>query len=146
MKNIFFSILFLIFPFFGTSQVVEVEFGNHLSFNCGLKTSYEEIIDQKNMISKDLMISGKNKYVIDLDNKEITLFYNNIFVGKEKIIEYETKGNLLYITLSDVELLTNKVINSHIIVNTDKTDKNHPYFTFYFKSTIDNTTNGYVSL
>jgi hypothetical protein len=145
MKTISTSVFFVLFSFFSISQIYEVEFGNHFGFNSGKQTSYEEIIKEKNMVSREFLTSGTNKYIIDLDSNVLNLFYNGIFVGKEKILAASTKKDLLFLTISDVEALTNKVIESYMVINKNEQDKIHPRLTFYFISTVDGTSNGYIT-
>ncbi|MFN5878683.1 MAG: hypothetical protein ACK44B_07445 [Flavobacteriales bacterium] len=145
MKTISTSVFFVLFTFFSISQIYEVEFGNHFGFNSGKQTSYEEIIKEENMLYKEFNPSRINKYVFDLDNKEINLFYDGIFVGKEKILSVRTKGELLFFTISDEEALTNKKIESHIVINQNEENKSYPRFTLYFISTVDGTSNGFLA-
>ena len=145
MKTLFTLIFWLLIDFISISQTYEVEFGNHYGFNSGTYSSYEEIIKEKNMVSREFLTSGTNKYIIDLDSNVINLFYNGIFVGKEKILAASTKKDLLFLTISDVEALTNKVIESYMVINKNEQDKIHPRLTFYFISTVDGTSNGYIT-
>lgn len=146
MKNFVFSLIMLFVSFVGFGQVIEVEFSSHIAFNSGSHLSYDDMIKDENMVIKEFKYGGTNKYVIDLDNKQIKLFYNNILVETETIIDYKIKNGLVFISLNDVELLTNKNVVSYIVVNQNEKDKIHPKFTFYFISTVDNTSNGYLSL
>jgi hypothetical protein len=84
--------------------------------------------------------------VIDLDNKLISLYYNGLFLGNDTITNHKITKDLIYVDFNDVESLTGKTVTSHIVLNQNKNNKKFPYFTFYFISTVDNTSNGHISL
>jgi hypothetical protein len=146
MKNIIVSIILLSNTLVGFSQVIEVAFNGGIVFNSGLVHSYEEMIKDENMVLKKYKNGSTNKYVIDLDKKLISLYYNGLFLGSDTITNHKIKKDLIYIDFNDVESLTGKTVTSHIVLNQNKNNKKFPYFTFYFISTVDNTSNGHISL
>ena len=146
MKNLLVALFMVIFSFVSYSQTIEVEFKNHLGFNSGKYSSYEDVIKEKNMLVKEFRSGGTNKYVIHLDTKKIMLFYNDKLIETETVIDYQVKKGLIFITFNDVELLTGEPVNSHIVINQNEKDKKHPKFTFYFISNMNGTSNGYKSL
>ena len=146
MKNIIVSIILLSNTLVGFSQVIEVAFNGGIVFNSGLVHSYEEMIKDENMVLKKYKNGSTNKYVIDLDKKLISLYYNGLFLGSDTITNHKIKKDLIYVDFNDVESLTGKTVTSHIVLNQNKNNKKFPYFTFYFISTIDNTSNGHISL
>jgi len=146
MKNLLVALFTVMFSFVSYSQTIEVEFKNHLGFNSGKYSSYEDVIKEENMLVKEFRSGGTNKYVIHLDTKKIMLFYNDKLIETETVIDYQVKKGLIFITFNDVELLTGEPVNSHIIINQNEKDKKHPKFTFYFISNMNGTSNGYKSL
>jgi len=146
MKNLLVALFTVMFSFVSYSQTIEVEFKNHLGFNSGKYSSYEDVIKEDNMLVKEFRSGGTNKYVIHLDTKKIMLFYNDKLIETETVIDYQVKKGLIFITFNDVELLTGEPVNSHIIINQNEKDKKHPKFTFYFISNMNGTSNGYKSL
>lgn len=146
MKNLIVSIILFSISLVGFSQVIEVAFNGGIVFNSGLVHSYEEMIKDENMVLKKYKNGSTNKYVIDLDKKLISLYYNGLFLGSDTITNHKIKKDLIYIDFNDVESLTGKTVTSHIVLNQNKNNKKFPYFTFYFISTIDNTSNGHISL
>ena len=146
MKNIIVSVILLSNSFVGFSQIIEVVFRGGYVFNSGLIHSYEEMIKDKNMVVKKFKDGSINKYVIDLDNKLISLYYNGLFLGNDTITNHKITKDLIYVDFNDVESLTGKTVTSHIVLNQNKNNKKFPYFTFYFISTVDNTSNGHISL
>lgn len=146
MKTFVSSLFVLMLSFVSFSQVIEIEFKNHLGFNSGSFHSYEDMIKKENMLVTETRTNGVNKYIIDLDNKVGTLFYNNMFIKTVTIVSYKTKGDLIFIDVNDIESLTNKPVISHIVINKNKDNKKYPDFTFYFISTVDNTSNGFMTL
>jgi len=146
MENLLVALFTVMFSFVSYSQTIEVEFKNHLGFNSGKYSSYEDVIKEDNMLVKEFRSGGTNKYVIHLDTKKIMLFYNDKLIETETVIDYQVKKGLIFITFNDVELLTGEPVNSHIIINQNEKDKKHPKFTFYFISNMNGTSNGYKSL
>ena len=146
MKNLLVAFFAVMFSFVSYSQTIEVEFKNHLVFNSGKYSSYEDVIKEENMLVKEFRSGGTNKYVIHLDTKKIMLFYNDKLIETETVIDYQVKKGLIFITFNDVELLTGEPVNSHIIINQNEKDKKHPKFTFYFISKTDGLSNGYKSI
>jgi len=146
MKNLLVALFTVMFSFVSYSQTIEVEFKNHLGFNSGKYSSYEDVIKEENMLVKEFRSGGTNKYVIHLDTKKIMLFYNDKLIETETVIDYQVKKGLIFITFNDVELLTGEPVNSHIVINQNEKDKKHPKFTFYFISNMNGTSNGYKSL
>lgn len=146
MKNLIVSFILLSISFVGFSQVIEVTFNGGISFNSGLVHSYEEMIKEENMVARIPKNGFTNKYVIDLDKKLITLYYNGLLVGRDTITNHKINKDLFYVDFNDVESLTGKTVTSHIVINQNKNNKKLPYFTFYFISTVDNTSNGHISL
>jgi len=145
MKKTLFNFLLLFSPFFCFSQIVEVEFNEFLSFNSGTKTEYKDIINIDNIISKEFSNSGVHKYVFDFTNMVVLYYHNNKLICSDKIINYKKNGDLLNISINDIESLTGKKIVSSIVVNNNK-NNSLPKFTLFFTSTIDGTTNGVHSL
>lgn len=131
MKNIVLLFSFLFSTLTSISQTIEVEFNGHIAFNSGSKHSYEELINESNMVFKEFRSANTNKYVFDLANKEVKLFYGNVFIEKEKITEVKERDGLIFISIND-ELLTGEKIITHIVINKDKNNKRYPEFTFYF--------------
>jgi hypothetical protein len=131
MKKVVLLFSFLFVYLTSISQIIEVEFNNHISFNSGTKHLYDDIIKESNMIFKEFKPSKNNKYVFDLTNKEVKLFYNNTFIEKERITDVKEKGSLIFISIND-ELLTGEKITSNVVLNLDKKNKLYPEFTFYF--------------
>lgn len=146
MKNLILSLVMFVSSFVSFSQVIEVEFGNHIGFNCGQHNTYEEVIRDENILGSEFKIGGTNKYVVDLTEKTVTLYFNGSFIGEESIIDYKMKNGLLYVTMSDVELSTNKKINTYIVINQTNKDNPYPKFTFYFISTVDGSSNGFKTI
>lgn len=146
MKNLLVALFMVMFSFLSYSQTIEVEFKNHLGFNSGKYSSYEDVIKEENMLAKEFRSGGTNKYVIHLDTKKIMLFHNDKLIETETVIDYQVKKGLIFITFNDVELLTGEPVNSHIVINQNEKDKKHPKFTFYFISNMNGTSNGYKSL
>jgi hypothetical protein len=146
MKNLLVALFMVMFSFVSYSQTIEVEFKNHLGFNSGTYSSYEDVIKEENMLVKEFRSGGTNKYVIHLDTKKIMLFYNDKLIETETVIDYQVKKGLIFITFNDVELLTGEPVNSHIVINQNEKDKKHPKFTFYFISKTDGLSNGYKSI
>ena len=146
MKNLLVALFTVMFSFVSYSQTIEVEFKNHLGFNSGKYSSYEDVIKEENMLVKEFRSGGTNKYVIHLDTKKIMLFYNDKLIETETVIDYQVKKGLIFITFNDVELLTGEPVNSHIVINQNEKDKKHHKFTFYFISNMNGTSNGYKSL
>jgi len=146
MKNLLVALFTVMFSFVSYSQTIEVEFKNHLGFNSGKYSSYEDVIKEENMLVKEFRTGGTNKYVIHLDTKKIMLFHNGKLIETETVIDYQVKKGLIFITFNDMELLTGEPVNSHIVINQNEKDKKHPKFTFYFISNMNGTSNGYKSL
>lgn len=146
MKNLLVALFTVMFSFVSYSQTIEVEFKNHLGFNSGKYSSYEDVIKEENMLVKEFRSGGTNKYVIHLDTKKIMLFYNDKLIETETVIDYQVKKGLIFITFNDVELLTGEPVNSHIVINQNEKDKKHPKFTFYFISKTAGLSNGYKSI
>lgn len=142
MKNLILSLVVLVSSFVSFSQVIEVEFDGHMNFNCGEHKTYEEVIDDDNIVGATINSGGTNRYVINLDEKKVTLLYNGRFINEVPIISYKTKNGLLYVTMSDYETPSNKKMNSYIVINQNVKDTRHPKFTYYFISPIDNSSNG----
>lgn len=145
MKKLFVLIVSLLFVIVGVSQVIEISFKEHISFNSGSFHKYEEMIKDENMVFKKLRFGFTNKYIIDLDNRLITMYYNDLLIGSDSITNFYTNKDLLHIEFNDVEYSTGKYISSYIVINQNKNNVNFPYFTFYFISTVTNTSNGYIS-
>jgi hypothetical protein len=146
MKNLLVALFAVMFSFVSYSQTIEVEFKNHLGFNSGKYSSYEDVIKEENMLVKEFRSGGTNKYVIYLDTKKIMLFYNDKLIETETVIDYQVKKGLIFITFNDVELVNGEPVNSYIVINQNKKDKKHPKFTFYFISKADGSSNGYKSI
>ena len=146
MKNLILSSAVLVFSFMSFSQVIEVEFDGHINFNCGEHKTYEEVIDDDNVLGGTFNSGGTNRYVINLDEKKVTLLYNDRFINESSIINYKTKKGLLYITTTSNELLTGKEVVCYLVINQNIKDVLHPKFTYYFISTVDGTSNGAKSI
>ena len=50
MKKLILSSAVLVFSFMSFSQVIEVEFDTHIAINCGEHITYEEVIDDNNIL------------------------------------------------------------------------------------------------
>ena len=146
MKAITSLITFLILHLNSFGQIFEVEFGKHLGFNTSKHWGYEEIIKKENMLNQEFNSGGTNKYVFDVEKKEISLYHNGNFIAKEDLLTFKKKKGLIYITMSDEELLSGKEVISTIVINTDKTDTLHPRFTLYYLSPSNDLTNGYLTI
>jgi len=142
MKNLILSSAVFVLSFISFSQVIEVEFDGHMNFNCGEHKTYEEVIDDDNVLGGTFNSGGNNRYVINLDEKKVTLLYNDRFITESSIINYKTKNGLLYITTTSNELLTGKEVVCYLVINQNVKDTRHPKFTYYFISTVDNSSNG----
>jgi len=142
MKNLILSSAVFVLSFISFSQVIEVEFDGHMNFNCGEHKTYEEVIDDDNVLGGTFNSGGTNRYVINLDEKKVTLLYNDRFITESSIINYKTKNGLLYITTTSNELLTGKEVVCYLVINQNVKDTRHPKFTYYFISTVDNSSNG----
>ena len=145
MKNLILSlvVLFSSLPSFSQYQI---NFGSHIEFNCGKYVTYEEVIKNDNILGSKLKSGGSNTYYLNLDEKVVLIYYNNNFVSQKSVINHKTENGLLFITLSDVDPITNKEMNSHIVINQSENDRIHPFFTFYYTNTTDGTTKGIKTL
>ena len=142
MKKLILSSAVLVFSFISFSQVIEVDFDTHIAINCGEHITYEEVIDDNNILGFIPSEGAGNKYVINLDKKTATLYSNGAFINENPIIDHTSKDGLLYVTTMDTEVLTGKKVKSYIIINQNVKDTYHPKFTFFFISTLDGTSNG----
>ena len=146
MKAIISLTTFLILHLNSFGQIFEVEFGKHLGFNTSKHWWYEEIIKKENMLNQEFNSGGTNKYVFDVEKKEISLYHNGSFIAKEDLLTFKKKKGLIYITMSDEVLLSGEEVISTIVINTDKTDTLHPRLTIYFLSPSNDLTNGYMTI
>jgi hypothetical protein len=144
MKKIILTLVSLLVVLTSFSQVVQVEFKAFIDFNAGTTREYKKLIDTSNYLNLEKNIGGLNKYVFDFDNKIAKRYFNGILDESSPIIEFTKKGNLYFLKISDVELLTGKTVISNVVLNTLKTDKINPKFLMYFVSTRTNTTNGSI--
>ena len=142
MKKLILSSAVLVFSFISFSQVIEVEFDTHIAINCGEHITYEEVIDDNNILGFIPSEGAGNKYVINLDKKTATLYSNGAFINENPIIDHTSKDGLLYVTTMDTEVLTGKKVKSYIIINQNVKDTYHPKFTYFFISTLEGTSNG----
>jgi hypothetical protein len=146
MKAIISLTTFLILQLNSFGQIFEVEFGEHLGFNTSKHWGYEEIIKKENMLNQEFSSGGTNKYVFDVEKKEISLYHNGNFIAKEDLLTFKKKKGLIYITMSDEELLSGEEVISTIVINTDKNDTLHPRLTLYYLSPSNDLTNGYMTV
>lgn len=141
MKTLFF-IIFFIFSFNVFSQVYQVNFGSHIKFNRCKYVTYDELIKDGNILGSEFKSRGSNVCVVNLDEKIVYLDFENNFVGEKSIINHKFENGLLFITLSDIESNSDKIINSYIVINQNDMDRSHPFFTFYYISSTDGLSNG----
>jgi hypothetical protein len=146
MKAIISLTTFLILHLNSFGQIFEVEFYKHLGFNTSKHWGYEEIINTENMLTKEFSSGDTNKYVFDIEKKEISLYHNGTFIAKEDLLTYKKEKGLIYITMSDEELSSGEEVISTIVINTDKTDTLHPRLTIYCLSPSNDLTNGYMTI
>ena len=146
MKNLILSLVLFVSTLTTFSQTITLEFDNFTNFNTGDKGTYEEVIDSTNYLKVTKSTDSPNKYIIDLDNKTISLYSKSGLVFKTTIIDYTKNNGLLLMTVNDVETLTGRKIISTVVVNTNKNNKKDPYFLSYFVSTVTNTTNGVICM
>jgi hypothetical protein len=144
MKRVILFLVMLVISLTSFSQLVEVEFKVFIDFNAGATRDYKKLIDTSSYVVYDENFGGLNKYIFDFDNKIAKRYFNGILDESSPIIEFTKKGNLYFLKISDVELLTGKTVISNVVLNTLKTDKLNPKFLMYFISTRTNTTNGSV--
>ena len=145
MKKLIVFIAVTFIGFVGFGQVLEITFKDHIYFNSGSVHTYEEMIKDENMVVKKLKFAATNKYIIDFDNKLITMYYNGLLIGSETITNHYTEKDLLHIEFDDIEHSTGKRSPSFVVINQNKDNSKFPYFTYYFISTVTNTSNGCIS-
>ena len=146
MKAIISLATFLFLELNSFGQIFEIEFNKHLGFNTSKHWGYEEIIKKENMLNQEFNSGGTNKYVFDVEKKEISLYHNGNFIAKEDLLTFKKKKGLIYITMSDEELLSGEEVISTIVINTDKNDTLHPRLTIYYLSPSNDLTNGYMTI
>jgi hypothetical protein len=146
MKAIISLATFLFLELNSFGQIFEIEFNKHLGFNTSKHWGYEEIIKKENMLTQEFHSGDINKYVIDIDNKEISLYFNGTFIAKEQILSVRQEKELIYITMCDEDLMTSQEVISNIVINKDETDTSHPRLILYYLSPTNDLTNGYLTI
>ena len=146
MKKIILSLVMSVVSLISFSQTYQVSFRSHIEFDSGKHTLYEEVIKDDNILASEIKSSGTNTYYINLNEKIVYVYYNNNFVSQKSVINHKTEDGLLFITLLDVDPITNKEINPQIVINQDDMDRSHPFFTFYYIDSSDGSTKGFKTM
>ena len=136
-------VIFLL-AFSSLSQIYEIEFEGYVGFNAGKLVKYEELIDTSNHVVSSEHRGGTNKYIIDLTKKTMERYFDDVLNETGTILSSKKVGDLVYMTITDVETLTGREIESSVVFNTTKTDSSHPLYMMYFISTVTQTTNGVI--
>ena len=146
MKNLILSLVVLFSSLSSFSQVYEVSFSEYVGFNTGDLNKYEDVIDSTKYVRSWDHSGSVNKYVVNLTNKTVELYYDGKLSKSTTIVTSKKVGDLIYLTINDEENFTGNKIVSNLVINTNKNNESYPDFVLYFLSTRTNTINGFVSM
>lgn len=144
MKKFILSVVLSFISFVSVSQIVEVTFNEHLSFTNPINSDDYFTIISQDSITLDKKRLGNNKYVINLDKKIVSLFFQGSFIKKTTINKVDYKDGFIILTINDIDMISGQPMFVYLVINQHSDKNDYPYFTFYFES--DGITNGYLVL
>ena len=146
MRKMILSLVMSVVSMISFSQSYLLKFKTHLEFNSGKHITYEEVIKEENILESKLKSNGSYTYYLNLDEKVILVYYNDNFVSQKSVLNHKTENGLLFITLLDVDAITNEETKSKIVINQSENDRIHPFFTFYYVDSSDGSTKGFKTM
>ena len=134
MKKYILSLVMLVFSFIGFNQVMEVAFSKNFNFNSDTSSSdFFTIMDSGNVTFNEIKM-GDNKYVIDIDNKMVHLYFQGSLYNSKPIKEVKIKRDITIVTMKDIDVNSGEELLVYLAVNENYEINGYPYFTFYFES------------
>ena len=132
MKNIVISFFMFFMTFTSFTQVSEVKFDQFIGFSSNSKsTNYFTLMDSNNLVFEFVKV-GYNRYIIDFENKTVTLYFQGVFINKCEIMDSRVEGSITFITLIDFDISSGEQISTFLVINEDPKNNSYPYFTYYF--------------
>ena len=127
------------------AQILDVKFDVSFGFNAGKIRSYDSIIDVRNHLGSDFRSGGVNNFIFNLEEKTVYFFFKGQYIDSCTILNSYYKNGMYYISMLDQERSTKKRVVSKVIINPNFNNTKYPYFTSYFISSVDGSTNGFIA-
>ena len=115
------------------SQKFYVNFNHNFHFSQGQTLNYNDLI-QKGGFRIDAGKNGENRYVIDLTNRELQLYFEGSFIRKISIKKSSIEGDLVKFEFDDYDMNDGSNLPVYCVFNKGNDFSKYPYFIFYYRS------------
>ena len=113
MKKYLLSLVMLVLSFVGVSQVIEIEFNSHFSFNSDVSST---------------------DYFTVIDKKIVHLYFEGLLFNNKPIKEVIIKKDIIIVTMEDIDNNSGNPMLVYLGINKNTEKNDYPYFVFYFES------------
>lgn len=138
MKRLILAAIFGALAYSSFAQKHELLMGDHI-LSHAQTMNYDSLVLTAYGSDQTLCIGGVNKYVVDNDNKELSLFFEDRFQGKTNLLSYEETDSYIKYSYTDREIKLDIDFVTYAIYYKDKKEGD-PQLLIYYLNPADNLT------